>query len=100
MNPLPLFDTPLARRSDPATSHAAAVSAVALAHADRTRILAHLNAIWPGAATYRDIADATGLERHAVGRRLSELRRAGMIVDAGERRMDSGRMGQLWAVVK
>ena len=100
MTSLPLFDTPLARRSDPATSHAAADAAVSLAHADRARILAHLRAIWPDAETYRDIAAATGLERHAVGRRLSELRRAGMIVEAGEKRMDSGRMGLSWTAVR
>ena len=61
----------LARRDDPTTSKAAA-------HGDRKAhrllILAAL-AGYPFGLTYTEIARVTGLEQHAVGRRLSELAR-------------------------
>ena len=66
-------DTPRARRNDPTTSHTAA---------DRIKtsgkLANHQHAIKaairsrPG-MTYTEIADFTGLERHAVARRLKEL---------------------------
>ena len=67
---------PRARKSDPATSHVAAQKAAGSANAHRQRIVAALRAK-PG-MTYREIAEATGLEPVAVGRRLIECERMNM----------------------
>lgn len=69
----PLTDTPRARRADPDTSHEAAerikASGALAAHQVLIRDAIRQN---PG-MTYTQIAEVTGLERHAVGRRLKEL---------------------------
>ena len=88
---------PLARRADPATSHRAAESMVGGAHDHRDRILAHLRAIAPAAATKDEIGRAIGLDDVQVARRCSELRDAGLIVDSGETRPTAtGRQGTCW----
>lgn len=72
-----LFDctarSPRARRRDPSTSHIAAArfAGSGAQHAHHARILAALRSR-PG-MTYTEIAEVTGLERHAVARRLKEL---------------------------
>lgn len=78
-------DPPRARRNDPATSHTAARRALAsgLAGAHRQQIAAAIRSR-PG-MTYRAIAEATGLEPVAVGRRLVEIERDGL-AQAGEPR--------------
>ena len=85
--------TPRARRSDPATSHLAAQRAAPSADAHRQRIVAALRAK-PG-MTYREIADATGLEPVAVGRRLIEAERQGLARPGGER-TQAGRAMRTW----
>jgi len=63
------------RRSDPATSHAAATNAERFASTHAARILAALK---DGPATAHKIADMTGLTVVQVDRRLPEMARAGL----------------------
>lgn len=107
MTALPLFEFDArkkARRTDPDTSHEAARMAGALIAAHRRKILEYLEGIWPMAATYEDIARATGLDKHAVGRRLPELGpptdkhpdAEDLLVIAGKTELSTGRPGRLW----
>ena len=75
-----------ARNTDPATSHAAArdVERSGGAAAQRARCL-HIVKRCPG-ATAAEIAEMTGLERHAPSRRLPELRAGGFVVNGGKRK--------------
>lgn len=75
--------TPRARHRDPATSHLAAAKVVGRADAHRQMIAAAIRQR-PG-MTYREIAELTGLEPVAVGRRLVEVEREGL-ARAGEAR--------------
>ena len=68
---------PRARRSDPATSKAAAARAERFASGHFAAIVAALKRI--GAGTYREIAEEADMERHAVARRLKELETAGLV---------------------
>lgn len=96
---LPLFEPRKKYRNhDPETARIAAERAGSLAASDQRRILDYLDAIHPRSATYRDIAAGTGLERHAIGRRLKELKIAGLIEEAGTTLMESGRPGALWRI--
>ncbi len=71
----------LARTTDPITSHQAARDAehrgVAAAH----RLLCLAQVTHQPGLTAAEIAEATGLERHAPSRRLPELRDAGLVVN-------------------
>ena len=84
---------PRARKPDPATSHVAAQKAAGSANAHRQRIVAALRAK-PG-MTYREIAEATGLEPVAVGRRLIECERMGTARPGGEQ-TQGGRTMRTW----
>ncbi len=84
------FDTGLtpvaqARATDPATSHEAAarVEASGVADDQRSRCLAEVRRL-PG-QTCGEIGDNIGLQRHAVGRRLPELRTAGLVKNGDPR---------------
>ena len=89
-----MTDTPRARRNDPQTSHIAG---------DRIKesgkLAAHQNLIVaairlrPG-MTYTQIASFTGLERHAVARRLKELEP--VHIRRGPVRSDGGRPMTTW----
>lgn len=81
---LPLFAA--ARSSDPATSHAAARRAPVRGHCKLI-----LEALAAGPAGQTEIAKRTGLTVAAVSKRLSELRRAGM-VEATTRIVAGGEM--------
>ncbi len=86
---------PRARASDPQTSVDAAVSMDATEH--RRLILLALKA---GDGNYTEVAARTGLDRHAVGRRLRELQREGLIVATGEHRLTpSNRRAMVWRAV-
>jgi len=50
-------------------------------------ILVALNVLKSG--TYEQIAEAVAMERHQIGRRLSELERMGVIYKPGEKRLTS-----------
>jgi predicted Rossmann fold nucleotide-binding protein DprA/Smf involved in DNA uptake len=97
----PLFavrriDTPIAaaRRSDPATSHAAAASAPVAEHQ-----AVILDALASGPAGASGIAARCGLSSHQVNKRLTELARAGRIVETGRTvRSGSGRGEREWRV--
>jgi len=66
---------PRARRTDPATSHAAAAKAERFASSHAGRILAALRDL--GTATAHELAPATGLTVVQIDRRMVELQRAG-----------------------
>jgi predicted Rossmann fold nucleotide-binding protein DprA/Smf involved in DNA uptake len=80
---LPLFAA--VRRTDPATSHAAAKRAPASEHCRRI-----LEALVAGPAGQSGIAERTGLTVAQVSKRLCELRRGGLVERDGETRSASG----------
>jgi predicted ArsR family transcriptional regulator len=69
---------PLARRTDPQTSHAAAARAALFTGDHETRILAAIDRAGDQGATAKEIATATGLTDVQVNRRLCRM---------GERRL-------------
>lgn len=75
---LPLFAG--ARRTDPATSHAAAAKAVAFKGEHASRIIAALEL---GPAGQTEIAARAGMTVAQVSKRLKELREAGAIEKTG-----------------
>ena len=77
---LPLF-APLARRTDPETSHQAAAKARTF-HGEHARRI--LNALAIGPAGQSEIARRTGMTVAAVSKRLGEIRRAGLIERDGD----------------
>lgn len=98
---LPLdFSALRARRNDPATSKAAAKRASDFAAHHWGAIRA---ALAQGPATFREISERCGvdehgepiLERHAVARRLPELKRAGIVRITGEVRQNA----RVWELV-
>lgn len=97
---LPLFEVGRAVHArDPATSFKAAEQAGGLAARHHEAMLALLRAWTLRSFTYEEIADGTGLEKHAVARRLPELERAGLIQRCGTAKLSSGRLGTLWRIV-
>jgi len=90
-----LDDAPLARRSDPATSHAAAASANELQGQHQRLILACLEQHGPLGKD--GIASRTRLDGVQTCRRLTELARAGAIVWTGRTvPSTSGRQEREW----
>lgn len=85
-----------ARRTDPATSHDAAEKASKFAHGHHLKIRNFLDGISPRSAHYIDIAEATGLDRHAVARRLKEIFDAGLIEKAGVGHLPNGNKATMW----
>ena len=71
---------PLFRRTDPATSKAAAASVKAFAGEHHAAIL---EALSHGPAGASGVAARCGLSSHQVNKRLTELARAGRIVETG-----------------
>jgi predicted ArsR family transcriptional regulator len=89
---LPLFAA--ARRSDPATSHAAARTAPVSEH---QRLILEALAVGPAGAS--GIAARCGLSGHQVNKRLTELARTGRIVETGRTvRSASGRGEREWQI--
>lgn len=87
---MPLFAA--ARRTDPATSHAAARTAPVSEH---QRLIVDALAVGPAGAS--GIAERCGLSSHQVNKRLTELARAGRIVETGRTvRSGSGRGEREW----
>ena len=82
MNQLCLI-LPLARRTDPATSHSAASKAAKIAPSQRNIIAACIS---EAPATVKEISERTGLTQYAVSKRLSELAQSGRIVATGVER--------------
>ena len=81
MNQLCLI-LPLARRTDPATSHAAVNKAAAVAPSHRNIIADCLREHGP--LTVKQIAERTGLTQYAASKRLPELERLGLAEPTGE----------------
>lgn len=87
--------TKRARRVDPATSKTAAGRAAEFAHGHHAIIVGDLVTRGPG--TYVEIAERTGLDRHAVARRLKELERGRVVERMAETRPSpSGRDCAVW----
>ena len=96
--PTSLQCLPLARRSDPATSHAAAASAreLQLHHHDLiVGVLKRSGSLGKDGVSAR--CDLTG---HACGKRLSELERMGLIALTGRQVFSTaGRLEREWVAV-
>jgi hypothetical protein len=86
----------LARATDPATSHKAAKKVKEFSRTHEQRILGVFKTY--GEMTYTEIAMVTGLEPHAVARRLRAMADDKRIMDTGmARKLPSGRWGTVWA---
>lgn len=91
---LPLFGS--ARRSDPPTSHAAALKAPVRGHA--ARVLAVLRL---GPAGQSEIGARCGLSSHQVNKRLPELQRVGLVELTGRQVQGlTGCMEREWRAVR
>lgn len=100
-----LFETPariLARRGNPATSHAAAARVKEFASKHQAQILAALDK-HPAGLTVHEIAAFCQIDAHAVGKRMNELQRDGRVYvrpgnSGGEmtRTSPSGRQARVW----
>lgn len=92
---LPLFSpAAVARRTDPATSHATAMMAGGVRADHEKRIIAALRL---GPTSKDGIAERANLSGHAVGKRLRQLEREGLIETTGaNRRSASGRPEREW----
>lgn len=93
-------ETPASRSSDPKTSHAAEAEHTASGkRAAQQRQAADAVRQWPG-RTSSELARLSGMDRHALGRRLPEIEAGegpGQVVRAGERRdPETGRSGVRW----
>jgi predicted transcriptional regulator len=71
---------PAARKTDPKTSHEAAIKARAIAPSHRNRIM---HALKSGPLTIYGIAQATGLDHVSIARRMKELERLGLAATTG-----------------
>ncbi len=87
---------PLARNSDPSTSHEAAACARKFAD-DHKQVIREALAEH-GPMTSEQIAGKTGLSYHAVARRISELRPSGRVVFAGVQDNRAGRAVNVWGL--
>ena len=86
-----------ARTTDPVTSHIAAAMACGLRRDHWRKILAALVEA-PGSKS--EIADRTGLDGHQVGKRMAELKRAGLTRVCGMTRSAAGRPERIWEVTR
>lgn len=86
---------PLARRTDPSTSRAAARSIDAGLQDIESKVLAAIAAAADG-ATWDEVSEATGLERATVSPRFKPLCEMGLIRANGTRKGKSGRRQTVW----
>lgn len=89
--------TPSARRTDPATSHAAAQSMQDASKGLRAELLA-VYQTHPSGLTMEEAAALAGIPTWAASKRISELRAAGQIIDTGTTR--KGASGRQQAVCR
>ena len=90
---------PRVRRTDPGTSHEAAVMAGDLArcHQERIRALLVFNKQQGGEPLGAEqIGYVLGIEPYAVRKRLPELMRDGWVIPVGERKTSTGRTERTW----
>ncbi len=74
-----LFDTPMARLSDPETSHMAAVVAIGNAATNRDRALHALRVAGFRGLTDYELEAVTGVRQVSIGVRRGELVKAGLV---------------------
>lgn len=98
MTQLDIFAEPMARATDPATSHAAAAQARTFAKSHSLRILECLRLY--GRSTAKMLGTYTGLSVVQVDRRLPDLQRAGLarVVQVEGRDMERGGF-RVWEAV-
>lgn len=90
---------PVARASDPDTSHEAAASMVDEAQNQRIQIYAWL--VGHGPMTADELDEALGFRLTSSGRRLPELRETGKVRMTEEKRKTrSGRSARLWEAIR
>jgi len=95
----PAFPRPVARRTDPGTSWAAARLTEPRAGTNRARALAVLREHPDGLTDY-ELADLTGLQQNSVGKRRGELRDVGLVRATNlQRRAPSGAWAIVWQAV-
>ena len=93
----PQFDfSKRARKSDPDTSKDAALKASKFASGHWRLIRECLENALPWSMHFQAIAEKTGLEEHAVARRLKELETAGLIERNGTTHLRNGNRATLW----
>ena len=94
---LPRVETPAARRTDPATSHAAAAEVTRTGvRGHQQRQVAAAVREWPG-RTAAELAKLASMDRYAVSRRLPECVTAGGVLRGEARRCEvNGRDAQTW----
>lgn len=103
MTQLGLFagTAPLARRTDPASSHAAAheVDASGQRDSQKARILTYLRS-WPVPSTSTEITSLGSIDRYVVSRRLPDLERDGLVQRGAIRECSvTGRRCVTWRAV-
>lgn len=95
--PMRRIETPIARHTDPETSHLAAeeITANGTRAFQQGQTLAAIRA-FPG-RTMQELAEATGLDRYMLGRRVSECETAGTVWRGLKRKCTvTGRMAEPW----
>lgn len=91
-----LFTVTHAHAGDPDTSFAAANAAQEFANGHCARIH-RLLVIYPDGLTSLEISNRTGLDYHAVARRIKDLTSAETVENSGERRANpNGCMATVW----
>lgn len=99
MKQLSLDEVPLARTSDPETSHQAAERSSAFRATHEARILATLEKFGPGGGTVHEIGAYAGLDYVAVARRMRRLEEIGAAERTGKtRHTPSGGRACVWAL--
>lgn len=98
-----MFDAPssrgMARRTDPTTSHEAAVSIAAELPELEARVLAALRRRGDEGATTHELAELLGISLVTVSPRLRPLATKKLVVDSGVKRTGaSGRRSIVWKV--
>lgn len=88
---------PLARKSDPETSHQAAKDATPRAGTHRARALQALREAGPNGLTDFELAERTGIAQTSIGVRRKELADAGYVKPTGQTRpAPSGSAAMVW----
>lgn len=91
---------PVARRTDPETSHAAAARIKPIAGTDRERVL-RAHARCPEGLSDYELADILERQQNSVGKRRTELRDAGLIEATDMRRLaPSGSKAIVWRITE
>jgi hypothetical protein len=99
-DPAPIW-TPVARASDPETSHQAAAAAAVRAGTDRALALRALARAGDRGLTDFELEAATRIKQTSIGKRRGELVKSGYVEFAGAKRMaPSGTPAMVWRVTE